>query len=247
MENSFTLAKGAMRVALPNRQRRTAFTLAEVLITLGIIGVVAALTLPAIILDYQKKQTVTQLKQTYSLISQAIKLSEIDNGPMEYWSLTDSKYFSEQYIKPYFKIVKTFDSLLPANYHIYCNSSKRGICDSYGAANNALSSKFILENGVLLIIAATNGNGYMGMTIIVDLNGLKAPNRYGRDVFMFTVDYEKGFVPYGMGLVAGVGYQDVKRDDLLKGYNSRACIKDGLFCAAVILMDGWDIKDDYPW
>ena len=37
-----------------------AFTLAEILITLGIIGVVAAMTIPTLITNYQKKQTVTK-------------------------------------------------------------------------------------------------------------------------------------------------------------------------------------------
>ena len=44
------------------RLRKSAFTLAEVLITLGIIGVVAALTIPSIVADYRNKQTATQLK-----------------------------------------------------------------------------------------------------------------------------------------------------------------------------------------
>ena len=48
------------------------FTLAEVLITLGIIGVVAALTMPTLMSNYRKHQTVTQLKKAYSEISQAI-------------------------------------------------------------------------------------------------------------------------------------------------------------------------------
>ena len=48
------------------------FTLAEVLITLGIIGVVAALTMPALIGNYQKKEITTRLKKTYSIVQQAI-------------------------------------------------------------------------------------------------------------------------------------------------------------------------------
>lgn len=56
---------------------KTAFTLAETLITLGIIGVVAALTIPSIIKNYQKKQTAIKLKQTYSLLTQGIRMAEI--------------------------------------------------------------------------------------------------------------------------------------------------------------------------
>ena len=57
----------------------SAFTLAEVLITLGIIGVVAAMTMPALIANYKNKEFAVRAKRTYSLISQAIKLYEAEN------------------------------------------------------------------------------------------------------------------------------------------------------------------------
>lgn len=58
---------------------KKAFTLAEVLITLGIIGIVAAMTIPTLLTNIREKQTVSKLKQTYSMLSQAFKLVE-DNG-----------------------------------------------------------------------------------------------------------------------------------------------------------------------
>ena len=58
---------------------KAGFTLAEVLITLGIIGAVAALTMPVLVGNYQKKQTVTKLKRAFSVLSQAILMSELDN------------------------------------------------------------------------------------------------------------------------------------------------------------------------
>ena len=57
---------------------KNGFTLAEVLITLGIIGIVAAMTLPALVGKYQKKVTVTRLKKFYSTMQQAIQLAEKD-------------------------------------------------------------------------------------------------------------------------------------------------------------------------
>ena len=70
-----------------HNKKKSAFTLAEVLITLGIIGIVAAMTLPALIQNYQKKQTVSQLKKAYSVISQALVSSQYDNGDMTEWNL----------------------------------------------------------------------------------------------------------------------------------------------------------------
>src|SRR5574344_1431849 len=63
------------------------FTLAEVLITLGIIGVVAALTIPTLIQNYQEKAIVTKLKQSMSLFNQAFKMAELENGPITDWGL----------------------------------------------------------------------------------------------------------------------------------------------------------------
>lgn len=65
----------------------TAFTLAEVLITLAIIGVVAALTIPTVVQNYQKTQTATRLKKAYATINQAIQMANVDNGPISTWNL----------------------------------------------------------------------------------------------------------------------------------------------------------------
>lgn len=228
---------------------KTAFTLAETLITLGIIGVVAALTIPSIIKNYQKKQTAIKLKQTYSLLTQGIRMAENSLGSTEGWEIVDSTTFSETYIKPYFKVIKEYNSdELPLNYQISCNDE--GTCDTYGGFPGA--QKLILPNGILIapnIYQWTiSGKTYVSATIIVDINGLKPPNRYGRDVFMFNIDSKKGLVPYGLGYVTGqTAERDTSRDTLMEGPEFRACKKDGIYCAAVIMMDGWEIADDYPW
>ena len=77
---AFTLAEGATHLDTTDNVRRAAFTLAEVLITLGIIGVVAALTMPALVAKYQEMVLKNQFKHAYSLVSQAIKQVEVNNG-----------------------------------------------------------------------------------------------------------------------------------------------------------------------
>lgn len=69
---------------------KNAFTLAEVLITLGIIGVIAALTLPSLIQDYREKAQVARVKKFYSVFSQAYTMALQDNGPIDTWGLDDS-------------------------------------------------------------------------------------------------------------------------------------------------------------
>ena len=73
-KSAFTLAEGATHVVHFNDIRRVAFTLAEVLITLGIIGVVAALTMPALISNYKKTVYVKQLKKSVSVIENGWKM-----------------------------------------------------------------------------------------------------------------------------------------------------------------------------
>ena len=75
--------------------KKTGFTLAEVLITLGIIGVVAAMTIPILMTAYQKKQTVTRLKRAYSIVQQSIRLSEDENGEVESW---DTKLNGDEFL-----------------------------------------------------------------------------------------------------------------------------------------------------
>ena len=97
-------------------KKKAAFTLAEVLITLGIIGIVAAMTLPALINNYRKTVTVNQLKVAYSIMAQALTMAQKDYGDMTYWEIgehmstdpdnsdavNDSlNNFVEKYIAPY--------------------------------------------------------------------------------------------------------------------------------------------------
>ena len=68
--------------------KKTAFTLAEVLITLGIIGIVAAMTIPTLIQKNFEKQTVAKLRETQSILSQAMRMAEDEYGDACGWGLT---------------------------------------------------------------------------------------------------------------------------------------------------------------
>lgn len=91
---------------------KRAFTLAEVLITLGIIGVVAALTIPALIQNYKNHETEARLAKFYSVVNQAIAMAEVDYGDKIYWAEdgNDPKKrdaWFKKYFFPYMKIVKS--------------------------------------------------------------------------------------------------------------------------------------------
>lgn len=226
---------------------RKAFTLAEVLITLGIIGIVASMTLPALVGKYQKVQTISKLKETYSIISQATKRAEADYGDAQYWGeIAPAEKFVTKYIRPYYKIIQEYDkTTFPADFHNYCINGVE--CDSYGGLHS--SPHVILNNGVMLTINATLSDTRTFIIYIVDLNGFQKPNMFGKDVFVFNLEPGKGIVPYGSGLIAGetAGKPAKTRDELMHGSDYRTCKTHGQFCSAVIMMDGWQISTDYPW
>lgn len=135
------------------------FTLAEVLITLGVIGVVAAITMPTLINNYKKSAYVSKFKHTYSLLQQAIALSQVENGPLDTWDYSadptddaNRTAFAEKYITPYLKIIKncgtrTGKGCLPEKI-IMLNSSKW----PYGGIDSTGGYKIVLSNGVSLNI-----------------------------------------------------------------------------------------------
>ena len=85
-------------------RRFKGFTLAEVLITLGIIGVVAAMTLPTVVQNYQKQAVVNKLKKSYTNLQNALQQSMNENGDMSTWDFPDDSYlFFSKYIVPYYK------------------------------------------------------------------------------------------------------------------------------------------------
>lgn len=225
------------------------FTLAEVLVTLGIIGIVAAMTFPSLIGKWQKMVTVNKLKEAYTIISQGVKSAEADYGAVKYWEFRDKDDFTNKYIKPYYQVLKVYESgELPAGFHHYCQDGSS--CDSYGAFTKA--QKLILKNGMMLSMDIdTTTNNYVWLTITIDINGLKNFSTYGRDTFIFSLDpADEKLLPYGLGRVTGEfsgTNRDKSRNALLSGADTRSCTKAGLYCGAVIFLDNWEIKDDYPW
>lgn len=222
------------------------FTLAEVLITLGIIGVVAALTLPSLITNYRKKQTVAQLKKVYSELSQAAQMSVVQNGDMKNWdySLTGEEFFNT-YLSNFIKMgsQKVEDA------------KKAGVVYIKASGEEEVSFTNLYDSGKILTLASgtqilMDTVRYSSIqTYLVDLNGFKKPNRIGVDVFALTV------TPDGVQTFKWDDGEtvDIIRDrEILHNGPSRhnyQCNSDGrgMWCAAMIEKDGWEIKNDYPW
>lgn len=219
------------------------FTLAEVLITLGIIGVIAAITIPALITNYRKHAAETALAKSVSALTQALKLSEQDNGSISALDTTISKTdFIKQYIMPYMKVAEICDRPQKCGYPSGTNniySYMKGGYGSYASPYFNGRIPFMSPDGIVYTVSFHNsgsetaGNRH---TIIVDINGGKLPNTFGKDVFFLyrRTDADE---------ISTYGYD--KTDAQVK----RSCSKngDGLYCATMIARNGWKFPKDYPW
>lgn len=175
------------------KESKIAFTLAEVLITLGIIGVVAAMTIPSLIQSYKEKATVTAVKQSYSIFAQALKMVTIDNPDLS--ALTDSKLSAKENsqimfneISKHIKKVKSCDvdkKCMGNTYYLNLNNEKVSNWDTY---NNLVTG--VLANGtsfwILSLPASISGEETYAGQIGIDINGNKRPNKFGVDFFWFT-------------------------------------------------------------
>lgn len=222
---------------------RNAFTLAEVLITLGIIGVVAALTMPSLIGNYKKQQAIQQVKKAYSVLSQAYTRAVADFGDSSEWDeITPQTAFDyyDTYWKPYFQAPVRCYRYSECGYESKTPFFKtKKTADGYEISPNAGSENsrvlLHLNDGTFIMIITGSGYGDDDRRILVDLNGAKLPNRFGNDVFFFLRVNGKGVVPYGYDKSV-----DEVNSDCSKTGN-------GYMCAAKLMQAGWQMEKDYPF
>ena len=190
--------------------RNSGFTLAETLITLGVIGIVAAMTIPALINKYNEIITVAKVKETYSVFVQAEKRWEDDLDCVGDVAgcLTNYDKFSYKFFEDLTKNMKVLDtaylgqdkskknwlSKTPAKRLDGKASTVHGVY-----ADNKWFSSILLYNGVS--ISCCIDLYKTDITCYMDVNAEKMPNRVGLDVFPFGMgayknDYYKSIHPY---------------------------------------------------
>lgn len=227
-----------------------AFTLSEVLITLVVIGVIAAISVPTIAPNLQK-QYVERCKKVYSTLAQSANRAIADNGSMDLWEVPDgdirekNKFFVKNFVLPY--VINAKD----------CGDSSDGQCkfDYKWMNENEIKSlsydwhKVILNDGSAIAFQ-TNGSmdsDYCFVLAYADINGGKKPNKFGRDIYTFVywlknpnVSRAGRFEAYG---------NDWSRQNLLTSKGTNACNKgsSGQLCAALLMKDSWEMKEDYPY
>ena len=182
-----------------------AFTLAEVLITLGIIGVVAAMTLPSLIAKHQEKQWVTAFLHTYSVLNNAYRMVQNENGTFEDWAdvtITDTDGKPNRssrangaaiynvMIKPYVQVNEAFleagnNSCIPEkSYQLNKEENPSFNVEMVNTHRPTVS----LVSGECIVLGNDFGDFF------VDVNGKKKPNTLGKDQFLFSFDVIKSEV-----------------------------------------------------
>ena len=189
-----------------------AFTLAEVLITLAIVGVVAALTMPSLIQHHKKVETSAKIKKFNNTINNWINLATVDYDNPEHWECSIERGNSmphcigkEKYINKYFKPYMNISKVIFDDFEIYYKDScsKNEHENQGGVSLLAMTGKLrglqqtkpdycgdSIFRGNTKIILNDGTTFYMDLSsmaipVLYDTNGDKKPNQAGKDRFLF--------------------------------------------------------------
>lgn len=201
---------------------RKGFTLAEVLITLGIIGIVALMTLPALIENHQRKTLYSQFKKSYGVFQTALNTVNAENGIA--YECYAAPYISNQWetrtsqCKDFWtNVLSKYKILKECGYHQRgCKGS--GILPAYKTKSQVLASGgktnekypacnfpmgeytgYYLNDGSLLYVYNYPSYNGLSITFALDVNGKKGPNKWGYDMFYLTL-YRKKSTALTLGL-----------------------------------------------
>lgn len=191
---------------------KRAFTLAEILITLGILGVVAAITIPTLISTTRKKILESQIKADYSLLQQTFKYANNEEVPISNFTdgnSTEAQNLFKSYILPHLRVEQVCYNQ-PGCWHkpgiVKDMKNIKPVYDqNQGPGLNIVTAR--LSNGSFISFDVWSIGGYLKDTfgidsnnnvliIAFDANGDKKPNIIGKDIhFLAFVDEQ--LVPAG--------------------------------------------------
>lgn len=274
-QNDMNQCNGILRCAQSGgkKLKQAAFTMAEVLITLGIIGIVAAMTLPAFIANHRKQVMLAKVKHTYNIIANAFERAKVDYGTdINYWYLPESgsqleksMFFAETYLLPYLNAPIYCADKPTAPYCFYQVKYLAGNdTANWGPADNNSGTALLLDNGVALSVtvgelATLNPDDPINeainrIRILFDIDGPKGYNRYGYDVFWLELGGAEGRLKGNnadKNKILPYGYDFSKACDYYISDINYACSRNaqysGGYCLAYIFCNSWDAGKNYPW
>lgn len=206
----------AMSQYIGGNMNKKAFTLSEILITLGIIGIIAAMTLPSLVQRHNDIVTVNKIKKFYSAISQVWSSILYEEGSLENWDIGNDAKMNGELI--FSKFVSKLQILKN------CSNTQSGcVADDYYktftgsnienfTTDNRRYNAILADGSSVSIILGSVKYGRSG-AIYFDINGPKSPNRFGFDMFQFSL--LDRVTPQG----ATLSDEQVLNDCLSGGYN----------------------------
>lgn len=237
------------------------FTTAEVLITLGILGIIMSMTIPNIIQDHRKRVVATQLKKAVNMLNQSLMLSSVTNGTPDEWGITNGAQDTfTNYIAPFIDIDYKCPYKNVDNTKDLCNNKLYSF--KTNSSNYIKPPKYILKNGLAIFF---DGGGTLTTSqrrgVFYIMTELGA-NKYilGKNIFTFnlivkdgsnywitgTKDYRKN-KSFCNGLSSRINLIDMCENGASNSSNGgQEGYTRGITCSALIECNGWEIPDDYP-
>ena len=224
--------------------KSAAFTLAEVLVTLGIIGVVAAMTMPALIQNYRNQVVETRLKKFYSTMNQAIAMSIKDNGDVETWTYFNNDQKDEDgntinrtddndksfnnYLAPYLKIIDKKDVTDFSGQRRMLYFFEDGSAFAFAGHENRDITFFPKNAEKCIAKENIAGNCAFGFEFYPIANNWMWKYLYGKrmEAVMYKWD----------------GNEPSLYNDSTYGCKNGS----GAYCTAIIQRNGWKVPKDYP-
>lgn len=225
-----------------------AFTLAETLITLVVVGVIASITIPTVIATHQKEATITRLKKAFSTLSQTTNRAIADNGPVSTWTLgqngnsNHAKLFINNYISPYLNLMEVPTTFAEGNWK---NNKQYRELNNNNKSYDSSFTRFYLSDGTSVTSKISDNSR---LIMYIDINGDAKPNKVGRDIFEVNYCvYSSDKCELPGKFIANA--EQKSREELLSADDIYNCNKQktGYRCLALIMKDSWTIADDYPW
>lgn len=233
---------------ISKEKRKIGFTLAEVLIVIGILGIISAMTIPNLLTKISKRQIETKTQVAYSLLYQTMQLADSADNTTG----TTILDFNDESMKDWFrKFIQPHIKVLETCYNTYScwhekgevkdlNGNKAWYSDNAGMGLNTLS--FTTAKGISFSIDGWGTlptlNSIFGiktaqdsLIVYFDANGRSKPNKIGKDIYVAVYIPERGLLPAGT--------------DKTQAEIEQNCLKgNGYWCLAYIKRNNWKIPDE---
>lgn len=226
--------------------KKKGFTLAEVLVTLGIIGVVSALTVPTLMKNHQKKVFVTQFRKAYSELSQAVEnYTDMNNSVNLYEAGLNGDDGVMDFVSKEFKTVQMCnDTSTPCFASSYKTLSGTALNTSVFDPNGKKDSCFLSAGGYSMCLNYVNSNI---IHIYIDVNSVSGPNIAGRDFYSFSLSPKKNLID-GNNVILSMALSDMMGQSFdtskipsLREFAAQSCISGGMGCFEKLLENNWEM------